>query len=135
MRIHLHADDACAVRRVAAEMLESNDVRQSGQRIAWGTLMKATLFIGTILSLACATVPADHGGIVFTGRVVQPTVDPAVSDQASAREVSPLIASVRVESLANTKRPAMPLLDYFAGYLGADPAALAGASVVEITYQ
>jgi hypothetical protein len=95
--------------------------------------MQTKLGIATILSFACTIATAGNGNIGFTGRIVQPTAHLADASMAIDREISPLVASVRVGSLMTGDHTAYPLLDYFVGYLLAGPPGFS-ASLVEITY-
>ncbi len=96
--------------------------------------MTSMIGIATILSLACVTASASDGHIAFTGRIIQPTVTLDASSLAAGRDRSPFIASVRVDRLAAKHGFDNPLLDYFVGYLAADPSTRASPFLVEVAY-
>jgi hypothetical protein len=106
----------------------------SPANLSRGRHMNGKTSLAAILSLACSCALAGNGSIAFSGHIFQPTVNLAATGLDAGRDIAPLVASVRMESLA-THRPGMLLLDYFVGYLHSHPAVLANASLVDITYQ
>jgi hypothetical protein len=101
-------------------------------------MKKAAMYLAAIsLAWAAVAAPGADNLIRFTGAVVQPTLNldgKGVPLWTGRGAPAALIKTVSRHKLTDRDRGSIPLLDYFADHLAAQPSALAAAMVVETVY-